>query len=79
MFVSDILFCLVLDLRPLCYESLRISFIDNDEFVIFETAVFLFAQEAEGTVGTEGVVWYFNRSEEACGIPGWKMVLHNKL
>ena len=78
MFVSDILFCLVLDLRPLCYESLRISFIDNDEFVIFETAVFLFAQEAEGTVGTE-VVWYFNRSEEACGIPGWKMVLHNKL
>jgi len=56
MFVSDILFCLVLDLRPLCYESLRISFIDNDEFVIFETAVFLFAQEAEGTVGTEGVV-----------------------
>ena len=55
MFVSDILFCLVLDLRPLCYESLRISFIDNDEFVIFETAVFLFAQEAEGTVGTEVV------------------------
>ena len=48
-------FCLVLDLRPLCYESLRISFIDNDEFVIFETAVFLVAQEAEGTVGTEVV------------------------